>query len=305
MNNFISLQFFSSQQLQDILSLAKAIKAEPLKYSQSLEGKYIGLLFEKPSLRTKTAFYIGALGLGAQAIYYTSQEIKLGQREKVSDAARTLASYLDAVVLRTFSHDVLLEFTQFSSIPVVNALSNLLHPSQALADILTISELKPDIKKLKIVYLGDGNNVCHSLIYCLSILGCHLTISTPDDFKPSAEVLERAGGFNRVSGGSISVCPDPVLAAKDADVLYTDVWTSMGDEDKREERKKAFKNFQINDKIVSQAKEDSIVMHCLPAHRAEEITDSVIDGKHSVVFHQAENRLHSAKAILYHLLGEK
>lgn len=305
MSNLISLQYFSAEEINQLIDLTKKIKENPSKYSTVLKDKYIGLLFEKPSLRTKTAFYVGSLQLGAQAIYYTPTEVKLGEREKISDVARTLSSYLDAVVLRTFSHQSVLEFTRFSSVPVINGLSDLFHPSQALADIFTILELKSDIKKLKIAYIGDGNNVCNSLIYCISILGGNLVIANPKGYQPSKEVLYQAETFCSISDANIDLFHTSEEAASEADVLYTDVWTSMGNEGSLEERKKAFKNFQINDKILSLAKKDSIIMHCLPAHRGEEITDSVIDSDQSVVFLQAENRLHTAKAILYYLFNKE
>jgi ornithine carbamoyltransferase len=298
MNHFISLKYLSAPEIKECLALAKAIKGKPSDYSGALEGKFLGLLFEKPSLRTKTAFYIGALQLGAQVIYYTPQEVRLGERESIRDVSRTLSGYLDAVVLRTFSHAHLLEFAKFSVIPVINGLSDLFHPSQALADVLTIQELKGDIKDLKVVYVGDANNVCNSLIYVFSILGGNLTLVTPDGYSPSGQVLNDARDCCVASGAKITYAAVIEDAAKDADVLYTDVWISMGKEAEEDKRKKAFKNFQINDKIVARAKKDCIIMHCLPAHRGQEITDSVIDGGHSAVFVQSRNRLYAAKAIL-------
>lgn len=302
MNNFIALKYFSQGEIQELIDLAIKIKSKQSAYQNSLKGKSVGLIFEKPSLRTKTAFYIGAVQLGAEAIYYTPQEIKIGERESIGDIAGTFSVYLDAVVLRTFSHDTILEFVKFSKIPVVNALSDLLHPSQALADILTIKEIKGDIKKLKIVYAGDGNNVCNSLIQALSILGGDLTLSIPKGYGPKESILAEAQKYSQVSGAKISFNSSLAEAAVGADVLYTDVWTSMGKESERKKRKKTFKNFQINDKILKAADSDCMVMHCLPAHRGEEITDSVMDSKNSAVFLQAENRLHAAKAILVYLL---
>ncbi|MCF7907420.1 MAG: ornithine carbamoyltransferase [Candidatus Omnitrophica bacterium] len=304
MNHFIALKYFSQGEIEKLIDLAIKIKSNRSLYRDSLKGKSIGLIFEKPSLRTKTAFYIGAVQLGAEAIYYTPQEIKIGERESVGDIAGTFSVYLDAVVLRTFSHDTILEFAKLSKIPIVNALSDFFHPSQVLADILTIKEAKGDIKKLKIVYAGDGNNVCNSLIHAFSILGGNLTLSIPKGYGYGLKnkVLAEAKAQAEISGAKISFNPSLSEAAKGADVLYTDVWTSMGKESERKKRKKAFKNFQINDKILKAAKSDCIVMHCLPAHRGEEITDSVIDSKNSAVFKQAENRLHAAKAILVYLL---
>ena len=302
MSHFVSLKYFSSKELNELLDLAAQMKKDPRSSKSLLEGKSVGLLFEKASLRTKTAFYIGAQQLGAKVIYYSPQEVRLGQREEVADVARTLSVYLDAVVVRTFSHGNILKFSEISSIPVVNALSDLLHPSQALADILTIRELKGDLKKLKVAYIGDGNNVCNSLIYAFSVLGGNLDLAIPKGYQPYESILDEVKSYHRVSGAKINLTDSVLQVAKDADVLYTDVWTSMGKEQEKEERKKAFKNFRIDDKILSRAKADAIVMHCLPAHRGEEITSSVIDGKNSVVFQQAENRLHTAKAILTYIL---
>jgi ornithine carbamoyltransferase len=305
MNNFISLQHFSAQEIKRLIALAVEIKKKPLKFKDSLKGKYVGLVFEKPSLRTKTAFYVGALQLGSGAVYYTPEEIKIGKRERISDAARTLSSYLDLVILRTFSHQTILEFAKFSQVAVVNGLSDSFHPSQVLADMLTISELKGDIKKLKVAYIGDGNNVCNSLLYCFSILGGNLSLAIPKGYLPAKSVLENIKIYSRVSGAKINFVSSVKKVASGADVLYTDAWTSMGREGEKALRKKVFKSFQINDRILAEAKSKCIVMHCLPAHRGQEITDSVIDGKNSVVFLQAENRLHAAKAILVYLLGPK
>lgn len=302
MNNFVSLKYFSSHKINELLSLALKIKQDPSSFKNVLEGKSVGLLFEKASLRTKTSFYLGALQLGAKAIYYSPQEVKLGEREKMSDVASTLSVYLDAIVVRTFSHRNILEFAESSSASIINALSDFLHPSQALADIFTIQELKGDIKKLKVAYVGDGNNVCNSLIYAFSILGGNLCLANPKGYSPVASILEEAKNYSKISGAKITLSTSALSAVSEADVLYTDVWTSMGKEGEAKKRKKVFKNFQINDKILSKAKDDAIVMHCLPAHRGEEITASVIDGKNSVVFQQAENRLHTAKAILAYIL---
>lgn len=302
MSHFVSLKYFSSKEISEMLDLAAQIKKNPRISKNLLEGKSIGLLFEKASLRTKTAFYIGAQQLGAKVIYYSPQEVRLGQREEVADVARTLSVYLDAVVVRTFSHSSILKFSEISSIPVVNALSDLLHPSQALADVLTIQELKGSLKKLKVAYIGDGNNVCNSLIYAFSVLGGNLHLAIPKGYQPYQSILDEVRSYHRVSGAKINLTDSVSQVAKDADVLYTDVWTSMGKEGEKGERKKAFKNFRIDDKILKMAKADAIVMHCLPAHRGEEITSSVIDGENSVVFQQAENRLHTAKAILAYSL---
>jgi len=302
MKHFISLKNFSQKEIEALVDLAFKIKNNEASFQNALNGKSVGLIFEKPSLRTKTAFYIGAAEMGAGVIYYTPQEIKIGERESVADAARTFSVYLDAVVLRTFSHNIILEFAKFSNIPVVNGLSDFSHPSQVLSDILTIKEKKGDLKKLKVTYSGDGNNVCHSLIYAFSILGGNLNIACPKGYRPKESVLTEALEFSKSSGAKIQLYDSLDEAARGVDVLYTDVWASMGKEAERKKRKKVFKKFQIDDRILASAKADAIVMHCLPAHRGEEITDSVIESKNSAVFLQAENRLHAAKAILVYLL---
>jgi len=304
MKHFISLKDLSKKEILTLISESCAIKKNPLKFKNKLKGKYVGLLFEKPSLRTKTAFYIGSLQLGASPVYYSHHEIKLEKRETISDVSRTLSNFLDGIVSRTFSHNTILELAKFSSIPVINGLSDFLHPSQVLADLITIYELKGDIKKLKVAYIGDGNNVCHSLIQAFSILGGNLCVATPKEYSPSRNIVMEAKNHCSKSGAKINLMTSIQEAAMDADVLYTDAWVSMGREKERQGRKKAFKEFQINDKILKLAKKDAIVMHCLPAHRGEEITDSVIESKNSVVFAQAQNRLYSAKAILLYCLGQ-
>ncbi len=302
LKHFVSLKYFSQKKLLQLINLTDKIKNNPTYFKNKLKDKKIGLLFEKPSLRTKASFYIGAYELGAHPIYFSPQEVRLGVRESIADVAKTLSRYLDCIVLRTFSHQSILEFVRASTIPVVNGLSDLLHPSQVLGDIFTLRELKKDIKKIKVTYIGDGNNVCHSLIYAFSILGGNLTVVSPRKYIPDRNILKEARSFSSISSAKIEITDDVVEGVKGADVIYTDVWTSMGKEDEEKIRKKAFKKYQVNDRILELAKKDCLVMHCLPAKRGEEITDEVLDSKNSIVFLQAENRLHSAKAILYYLL---
>lgn len=304
-HNFISLKYCSKRNLIKMIHFIAQVKTEPSRYKNKLKGKVVGLFFEKPSLRTKTSFYVGALKLGADAVYFSPQEIRLGQRESIADGARTISRYVDCAVIRTFSHDTILDFVRASTIPVVNALSDLLHPTQVLADVFTLYEVKKDLTKVKCAYIGDGNNVCHSLIYVFSILGGHLHVATPKGYAPQEEILNEARYFSKVSGASIVVSHNPQEAAHIADVLYTDAWTSMGKEEEKEKRRKAFKNFQLNSSLVRLAKKNCVIMHCLPAHRGEEITDEVLESKNSIVFLQAENRLHTAKAILLSLLEGK
>lgn len=303
MKHFISLKDFSQKDINKFIDLGLDIKANPDKYRSALSGKCVGLFFEKPSLRTKAAFYIGALELGGQAIYYSPDEIQLGLREKISDVARTSSCFMDAAVLRTFSHANVLEFAKFSTIPVINALSDLLHPSQILGDLITIKELKGNIGNLKVTYIGDANNVCNSLMDAFSILGGTLHIASPKGYQPDKKMLQNAKEQSKKSHGQIVVTSSVEEAARMSDILYTDVWTSMGQEKEKAKRKKIFKKFQINDKVLELAKKDCLVMHCLPAHRGEEITDSIMESKNSVVFLQAENRLYAAKAILAYVFA--
>ncbi|MCP4653324.1 MAG: ornithine carbamoyltransferase [Candidatus Omnitrophica bacterium] len=301
MNHFIELKDFTAKQINAMVKLSYDMKINHLKYTKVLKGKTVGILFQKPSLRTKTAFCVGAMQLGANVIYYSPDEVRLGKRERICDASRTMSRYLDGVVMRTFHHSDIVEFAKYSSVPVVNGLSDILHPSQVLADVLTINEYKKNIKKIKVAYIGDGNNVCHSLMYALAILGGDLHIASPKGYMPSTKVFKDIASNSQMKG-NITIVNNPKQAAKDADVLYTDVWVSMGDEAQRSKRKKAFGGFQVNDNLLKTAKKNCIVMHCLPAHRGEEITDSVLDGKQSVVFTQAENRLYAAKAIFASLI---
>ncbi|MCK9615477.1 MAG: ornithine carbamoyltransferase [Candidatus Omnitrophica bacterium] len=302
--HFLSLRDFSKGEIYKLIDLALDIKANPSKYGQVLSGKCVGLFFEKPSLRTKAAFYIGALQLGGQAIYYSPDEVQLGLREKIADVARTSSHFMDAAVLRTFSHEKVLEFAKFSTVPVINALSDLLHPSQTLGDLITMKELKGSIEKLKVAYIGDANNVCNSLMDAFSILGGILYIAAPKGYQPEKKMLDKTKSYCAASGAQIIITASIAAAAKMSDVLYTDVWVSMGQEKEKAKKKKIFKNFQINDKLLKLAKKDCLIMHCLPAHRGEEITDSAMESKNSVVFLQAENRLHAAKAILAYVFGK-
>lgn len=301
--HFISLRDFSKDEIHKLIDLALDIKASPERYGQVLSGKCVGLFFEKPSLRTKASFYIGALQLGGQAIYYSPDEVQLGLREKIADVARTSSRFMDAAVLRTFSHENVLEFARFSTVPVINALSDLLHPSQILGDLITIKELKGGIEKLKVAYVGDANNVCNSLMDAFSILGGILYVASPKGYQPEKKMLEKAKNYCTKSGAQIVVTTSVEEAAQMSDVLYTDVWVSMGQEKEKAKKKKIFKNFQINDKLLKLAKKDCLVMHCLPAHRGEEITDSAMESKNSVVFLQAQNRLYAAKAILTYVFN--
>jgi len=298
--SFLAISDFSREELEEIIAQGEKLKLDHLsgKDEPLLKGKSIGVIFEKPSTRTRISFAVGIFQLGAQALVLNSSNMQLKRGETVADTARVLSRYLHAVVARVYSHKTLEELRDNGTIPVINALSDFTHPCQIMGDLLTIKEKKLKLEGLKLAYLGDGNNVCHSLMFGGTKFGMNVAIATPEGYEPDQKVVELSNKFAKESGGSLTVTHDPLEAAKDADIIYTDVWASMGEEAEHDKRVKVMKPYQINDNIVSKAKRDVIVMHCLPAHRGEEITDSVIDGPHSVVWDQAENRLHIQKAIL-------
>jgi ornithine carbamoyltransferase len=306
MKDFISIHDLSARQVEGILDLAADLK-EKQKHKikhEYLWAKSMAMIFEKPSTRTRVSFEIGMWQLGGLAINLDQEAIGLGTRESIGDVARTLSRFADAILIRTFSHSKVIELAKYSSVPVINALSDLLHPCQALADVFTVIEKKGHaLKGLKMAYIGDGNNVCHSLMSASAKVGINLTVATPHGYEPNEVIAEQAFADAKKAGIEIDVLNDPVIAAKDADVIYTDVWASMGQEAEKQKRLKDFNGFQINADLVKLAKPDYIFMHCLPAHRGDEVTDEVVDSPNSVVFDQAENRLHVQKAILVKLLG--
>ena len=293
--DFLKLTDLKKDEISALLRRAIDLKAGKDASLCPLIGKNIGLFFEKPSTRTRVSFEAGIYQLGGNAICMTPAELQLGRGETIADTARTLSRYLHAIMMRTFSHDMLEAFALNSSIPVINGLSDLRHPCQALADTMTLLEKKGTFDGLKLAYVGDGNNVCNSLIEAAAVLGFNLTIACPEGFEPHTEILENA---RAVAGGEIVVLRDPREAAGMADAIYTDVWVSMGQEKDTVEKKRKLAEYQVNTRLLSCAKKDVVVLHCLPAHRGEEISDEVMDGPHSVVFDQAENRLHTQKALL-------
>lgn len=301
MNDLVSIHDLSFQEIQKIFKLAAELKNKP--ENSLLKGKSLALIFEKPSTRTRVSFEVGMYQLGGNTVHLSPRAVQLGERETIADVARTLSRYVDGVMIRTFAHKNLIEYAKYSEVPVINGLSDLLHPCQALADIFTVLEKKKSLKGIKFAYIGDGNNVCNSLMFAAAKLGMDLTVATPKGFEPKESITELVFQDAKKTGCEIDILNDPVIAAKDADVIYTDVWASMGQEKESKKRKKKFNKFQVNGQLLALAKKDAIVMHCLPAHRGEEITDEVLDSKNSVVFDQAENRLHVQKAILAILLA--
>ncbi len=297
--DFLTLSDLSFKEINLLIKRAIEFKSGKDLNKCPLIGKSIGLLFEKASTRTRVSLEVGIYQLGAKSIYMNPGEIQIGRGETIRDTAKVLSRYLDAVIIRTYSHDILNEFASHSFIPVINGLTDLHHPCQALGDLMTVVEKKGRLRNIRLAYVGDGNNVANSLIEAAAIMGIHLTLACPKGYEPDAGVIEKA----RMSAkGNISIVNDPEIAVSDSDVVYTDVWVSMGQEKKAAGKKQKFRKYQLNGKLFSYARKDAIVLHCLPAHRGEEITDEVIDGPRSVVFDQAENRLYTQKALLEFLL---
>ncbi|MFB0500788.1 MAG: ornithine carbamoyltransferase [Candidatus Hadarchaeaceae archaeon] len=302
--HLLSMQDLSSSEIKAILDEAAGLK-EKLQKREShelLKGKTLGMIFEKPSLRTRVTFETGMTQLGGHAIYLAPADIQLGERESVPDVARNLSRWVDVVMARLFKHDIIVELARYSSVPVINGLTNLHHPCQTLSDLLTIREHKGKLNGLKIAWIGDGNNVCNSLLLGCTLVGTNISVACPRGYEPPADIVKQARANAKKSGAKVELTTDPKKAVDGADVIYTDVWVSMGQEKEARERMKAFKDYQVNAQLLKGAKPDSIVMHCLPAHRGQEITDDVIDGPHSVVWDQAENRMHAQKALLVSLL---
>lgn len=305
--DFLAVSDYSPAELQGMLDLAIRLKTEwqaggnqPL-----LKNKVLGMIFQKPSLRTRVSFDMAMRHLGGDALYLSPNEIGLGQRESIADVARVMSGYVDAIMARVFAHEHVLELAKWSSIPVINGLSDYNHPCQAMADALTIQEEFGSLKGLNVTFIGDGNNVAVSLMHICAKLGANFTIASPEGYDIVPQAIELAKRFAAESGSRLTFLRDPHQAVKDAHIIYTDTWTSMGQEAEAKKREMAFPPYQVNQQLVSEARSDVIIMHCLPAHRGQEITDEVADGPHSRLFPQAHNRLHAQKAILVELLVEK
>jgi len=293
------------EEIEELLDLSQKLKARQ-KDGQKvtpLLGKTLGLIFEKSSTRTRVSFEVGMYQLGGQSLFLSSKDLQIGRGETIPDTARVLSRYLDGLVIRTFGHEIVEEMARHATIPIINGLTDRHHPCQVLADLLTIQEKKQRLQGLKVSYVGDGNNMANSWLEGAAKLGLHLTLACPPGYEPDRETYQEALKEAAKSGAKIVITHDPRVAAEDADVLYTDVWASMGQEQEHKERLSAFQGFQLNRPLLRLAKPEVLVMHCLPAHRGEEITDEVLDGPHSIVWDQAENRLHLQKAILVKWMG--
>lgn len=300
--DLLTIKDLSSSQIQELFDLTDDLKKNKLKFNKVLSGKSLALIFQKPSNRTRVSFEVGMYQLGGNAIYLAPDEINLGVRESIRDVAKTLSRYIDGIVLRTFEHKNIVELAKSATVPVINGLSDFSHPCQGLADIYTVREKLKKLKGVTLAYVGDGNNVCNSLLFACAKTGMNMNVGSPRGYEPDDSVLKAARDFANGTKSSINLFNDPFEAVKGADVIYTDVWASMGQEQEAVERKKIFKDFQVNAKLAGLAKKNALIMHCLPAHRGEEISDDVLDGPNSVVFDQAENRMHAQKAILIKLL---
>ncbi len=299
--DLIAINDWTTDEIYNLFEVAKELKAKAKKsiWDDPLTHKTLGMIFHKPSLRTRVSFEVAMTQLGGTSMYLTDKEIGMGKRESIQDVARVMSRYVDGIMIRTFSHKYCEDLAQHSTIPIINGLTDLLHPCQVLGDIFTIIEKKDKIEGLKIAFLGDGNNVCNSWLNAASKLDFEFRLATQHGYEPDWDIWHKAVNTGK---GKYAIYPDPIKAVKDVDIIYTDVWASMGQEEEKAKRKKALQAFQVNNELLKHAKDDVLVMHCLPAHRGKEITDEVMDGEKSIVYDEAENRMHIQKAIMYLLM---
>jgi ornithine carbamoyltransferase len=298
--SLIEIQHLTLEEIYQIFDLSRSLKEERLigKKHLVLEGKKLGMIFSKPSTRTRVSFEVGIFELGGVGLYFNQNDLQLKKSESVSDTAKVLSRYLDGIMIRTFDHQDVIDLAKYGSIPVINGLTDLHHPCQVLTDLFTILEKKRKLQGLKLAYIGDGNNMAHSLLHGCSKVGMDIAIASPSGYKPLDFVVKESQLNAKYMSSKIEILDDPVEAVKDADIIYTDVWASMGQEKEAEDRKKKFAGFQVNPQLVKNAKYDYIFMHCLPAHRGDEVVDEICDSPNSVIFDEAENRLHVQKAIM-------
>lgn len=305
LDNFISIHDLTLYQFSKILDISREIKDNPHRFRNKLKGKILAMIFQKPSLRTRMTFEVGMLQLGGEAVYLSPSDIQIGTRETVYDMGKNLERWVEAIMIRTFAHQNVIDLAQACHIPVINALTDLLHPCQAMADFFTLKEKRGDLANFKLAFVGDGNNVCHSLLSAAAKAGSKMSVATPPGYEPDSEIRKQAEEDGKETGASFSFSNDPSEAVENADAVYTDTWASMGQEQEKEKRGKIFAPFQVNKSLMAKAKKGVFFMHCLPAHRGEEVTDDVIDSSQSLVYDQAENRLHVQKVIMLSLLGKK
>ncbi|MEW6701265.1 MAG: ornithine carbamoyltransferase [Bacteroidota bacterium] len=298
--SLISIADLSIEEIYQIFDVSKTLKeklytGEPHKL---LEGKTLGMIFAKPSTRTRVSFEVGIYQLGGTGLYFGPNDLQLKRGETIADTAKVLSRYLNGIMIRTFNHQDVVDLARYGSIPVINGLTDLLHPCQVLADLFTILEKRRTLQGLKLAYIGDGNNMAHSLLNGCSKVGMDISIAAPKGYKPNEDIVKKAAGSAKYMGSKVEILDSPIEAVKNADVIYTDVWASMGQEAEAKERAKKFDGFQVNIEMVKHAKDDYLFMHCLPAHRGEEVTDEICDSPNSIIFDEAENRLHVQKAIM-------
>ena len=303
--DFLSIRDLSVYEFGQMLDLADEVKKHPDKYRKALKHKILAMIFQKPSLRTRMTFEAGMLRLGGEAIYLAPSDIQMGSREGAYDIGKNLERWVDGIMIRTFGHQIAVDLAASCRIPVINALTDLSHPCQAMADFQTLREHKGALPGLKLAYVGDGNNVCHSLMLAAARGGTRMAVATPAGYEPNPDVVRLAREDGRDTGFTLTLTNSAEEAVSGADAVYTDVWASMGQEAEKEKRAKIFAPYQVNGRLMAHAKKDALFMHCLPAHRGDEVTDEVIDSPNSVVYDEAENRLHAQKAILISLMGEK
>lgn len=298
--SLIEIQHLTLEEIYQIFDLSKTLKEERLtgKKHHVLEGKKLGMIFSKPSTRTRVSFEVGIYELGGVGLYFNQNDLQLKKSESVSDTAKVLSRYLDGIMIRTFDHQDVIDLAKYGSIPVINGLTDLHHPCQVLTDLFTALEKKRTLQGLKLAYIGDGNNMAHSLLQGCSKVGMNISIASPSGYKPADFVVKESLENAKYMGSTVEILDDPIAAVKNSDIIYTDVWASMGQEKEAEERKKKFAGFQVNPQLVKNAKDDYIFMHCLPAHRGDEVVDEICDSPNSVIFDEAENRLHVQKAIM-------
>lgn len=301
--HLISLMDWSTDDIEEVLSLAASVKAEPARYRTALAGKTLGMVFQKKSTRTRVSFEVGMYQLGGHALFLGASDMQLGRGETISDTAQVLSRYLDGIMARVYAQSDIVDLARFGTVPVINGLSDEFHPCQALADFLTLREHKGELRGRKLTYVGDGNNVAHSLMLCGAKLGVSVTIGAPEGYHPNPAIVTAAQEAGRATGATVEVVSDPAEAVRDADCIYTDVWASMGQEAEQKKREQDFAGWQVDSALMARAAKDAVFMHCLPAHRGEEVSAEVCDSPASVIFDEAENRMHAQKALLLLLMG--